>query len=108
MWRTLVNSQVKVKLAQCMFDYHIKQDGVIRIFIVFRVQEVWEVTGLQLSLSPTHTAGSLGVEKDLGVKHKGVSLRFPKFVRRRLDKGVSDCSAASRFVGLLSESRKTK
>ena len=32
------------------------------------LQEVWELTGLQLSLSPTHTAGTRGVEDELGVR----------------------------------------
>ena len=50
-----------------------------------------------------HTAGNLVVQQHFGVNRKGVSLRFPKFVRRRSDRDVSNCTPASIIVNLLKE-----
>jgi DNA ligase-1 len=59
----------------------------------FRQLEVWEVRGAELSLSRTHKAG--------GVKAgRGISLRFPRFLRTRPDKGVLQATSAAAIAAL--------
>jgi len=50
----------------------------------FAPQEVWEVRGADLTLSPVHTAGA-------GLRHesRGFGLRFPRLLRQRDDKPVT-------------------
>ncbi|KAK9473996.1 ATP dependent DNA ligase domain-containing protein [Dipodascopsis tothii] len=50
-------------------------------------QEVWEVRFADITLSPVYTAAA-------GLAHpdQGLSIRFPRFVRRRDDKSVDDAS----------------
>lgn len=54
----------------------------------FEPQEVWEIAFADVTLSPTYTAGidSLGGER-------GLSLRFPRFMRVREDKGIEEASS---------------
>ena len=49
----------------------------------FEPCQVWEIRGAELTLSPVHKAGVGLVDKQ-----RGMSLRFPRFLRVRDDKGV--------------------
>ena len=53
----------------------------------FEPRVVWEVKGADLSLSPVHKAAA-------GLVHpqRGISLRFPRFLRERPDKAVADAA----------------
>jgi DNA ligase-1 len=53
----------------------------------FNPEVVWEVKGADLSLSPVHKAAA-------GLVHaqRGISLRFPRFLRERPDKSVRDAA----------------
>lgn len=53
----------------------------------FEPREVWEVRGADVTLSPVYPAA-----KGLVSEERGLSLRFPRFLRRRDDKSVEDAS----------------
>ncbi|RYP45819.1 hypothetical protein DL768_007872 [Monosporascus sp. mg162] len=61
----------------------------------FEPCEVWEVAFADITLSPTYTA-ALG----LASADRGLSLRFPRFLRRREDKGIEEASTSEFLAGL--------
>ncbi|KAI5921953.1 DNA ligase I [Camillea tinctor] len=61
----------------------------------FEPQEVWEVAFADITLSPTYTA-ALG----LASLDRGLSLRFPRFVRKREDKGIEEASTSAFLAAL--------
>lgn len=60
----------------------------------FEPKEVWEVAFADITLSPTYTA-ALGLVSD----QRGLSLRFPRFVRTREDKSVEEASTPQFLAG---------
>ncbi|KAK9376791.1 uncharacterized protein V1513DRAFT_423222 [Lipomyces chichibuensis] len=50
-------------------------------------QEVWEIKFADVTLSPVYTAAQ-GILSD-----RGLSIRFPRFIRKRDDKGVEEASS---------------
>ncbi|KAI1424235.1 hypothetical protein F5Y12DRAFT_467821 [Xylaria sp. FL1777] len=61
----------------------------------FEPQEVWEVAFADITLSPTYTAAIGLVSQD-----RGLSLRFPRFLRKREDKGIEEASTSEFLAGL--------
>lgn len=55
--------------------------------------QVWEIRGADLTLSPVHTA-ALGLVSD----ERGLSLRFPRFIKLRDDKSVEQASESAHLV----------
>lgn len=53
----------------------------------FRPCEVWEVRGADITLSPVYPAA-----KGLVSEERGLSMRFPRFLKRREDKGPEQAS----------------
>ncbi|KAK0729649.1 ATP-dependent DNA ligase [Lasiosphaeris hirsuta] len=53
----------------------------------FEPQEVWEMAFADITISPTYTAAIGLVQED-----KGLSLRFPRFMKKREDKGIDEAS----------------
>ncbi|KAI9888399.1 MAG: hypothetical protein M1814_000515 [Vezdaea aestivalis] len=53
----------------------------------FEPQEVWEMAFADVTLSPTYTA-AIGLVSDA----KGLSLRFPRFLKKREDKSIDEAS----------------
>ncbi|OCB86868.1 ATP-dependent DNA ligase [Sanghuangporus baumii] len=51
-------------------------------------QEVWEIRGADITLSPVSAAALGLVSRD-----RGLSLRFPRFIHVREDKGITDASS---------------
>lgn len=61
----------------------------------FEPQEVWEVAFADLTLSPTYTA-AIGLVSE----ERGLSTRFPRFLRVREDKGVDEATEAEELATL--------
>ncbi|KAF7544743.1 hypothetical protein G7046_g9722 [Stylonectria norvegica] len=53
----------------------------------FEPQEVWEMAFADITLSPVYTA-AIGLASD----ERGLSLRFPRFLKKRDDKGLEEAS----------------
>jgi DNA ligase-1 len=63
---------------------------------------VWEIKAADLTLSPIHSAA-----QDF-VVGSGVSLRFPRFVRVRDDKGISDATTSRQVMQMYLEQSSVK
>jgi DNA ligase-1 len=61
----------------------------------FEPQEVWEMAFADITLSPTYTAAIGLVSED-----RGLSLRFPRFLKKREDKGIEEASTSDFLAGL--------
>lgn len=70
----------------------------------FEPSEVWEIKGAELTVSPVHQAA-------VGAIHsgKGLSLRFPRFVRVRPDKSPTDTTSPNEIIDLhLKQARQAR
>jgi DNA ligase-1 len=65
--------------------------------------EMWELKGADITLSPVHKAG-------IGIVHpeRGLSLRFPRFVRKRPDKGKPECATSAAQLAEMFESQDNR
>lgn len=63
--------------------------------IWFEPQEVWEMAFADITLSPTYTA-AIGLVSD----ERGLSMRFPRFLKKREDKGIDEASTNDFLAGL--------
>lgn len=61
----------------------------------FEPQEVWEVAFADLTLSPTYTA-AIGLVSD----ERGLSTRFPRFLKVREDKSIEEATEAQELADL--------
>jgi DNA ligase-1 len=61
----------------------------------FEPQEVWEMAFADVTLSPTYTA-AIGLVSE----ERGLSLRFPRFLRAREDKSLEEASSREFLAGL--------
>jgi DNA ligase 1 len=61
----------------------------------FEPQEVWEMGFGDITLSPVYTAALGFVSQE-----RGLSLRFPRFLRKRDDKGIDEASTADFLAAL--------
>lgn len=69
------------------------------IFVVPRF--VWEIKAASLSLSPIYIAGSINT-----VSNKGISLRFPRFIRERLDKSPENATTSKELFNIFIDHTK--
>ncbi|THH07503.1 hypothetical protein EW145_g3341 [Phellinidium pouzarii] len=77
-----------VGLCKCMsgFTDEFYKAGSLKLHLP---QEVWEIHGADITISPISVA-ALGLVS----QERGLSLRFPRFIRMREDKGISEASTA--------------
>lgn len=74
----------------------------------FEPTEVWEIRGADLTISPVHKAalGRLdGLDGDIDLDDedgRGISLRFPRFVRVRDDKKLDEATSSTQILSLFS------
>ncbi|KAH7157135.1 ATP-dependent DNA ligase [Dactylonectria macrodidyma] len=61
----------------------------------FEPQEVWEMAFADITLSPVYTA-AIGLVSD----ERGLSMRFPRFLKKREDKGIDEASTNEFLAGL--------
>jgi DNA ligase-1 len=61
----------------------------------FEPQEVWEIAFADITVSPVYTSAIGLVDPD-----KGLSLRFPRFLRKREDKSIEEASTSDFLAGL--------
>lgn len=69
----------------------------------FKPLRVWEIKGADLSVSPVHAAGAGLVHPD-----RGISLRFPRFVRERTDEKAPDGASTGEDVATLYDAQSAR
>ncbi|XP_006460839.1 hypothetical protein AGABI2DRAFT_69760 [Agaricus bisporus var. bisporus H97] len=71
--------------------------------VYFRPQEVWEIRGADITLSPVSVAA-----KGLGSLTRGLSLRFPRFLRVREDKTIEQASTPEFLASIWKKQQGSK
>lgn len=79
---------------------HTRQPGFVEYSgpqpdVWFEPQEVWEMAFADITLSPVYTAAIGLVSED-----RGLSMRFPRFLKKREDKGIEEASTSEFLAGL--------
>lgn len=79
---------------------HARQPGFVEYSgpqpdVWFEPQEVWEMAFADITLSPVYTAAIGLVSED-----RGLSMRFPRFLKKREDKGIEEASTSEFLAGL--------
>jgi DNA ligase-1 len=68
-------------------------------FDPWKIREVWEIRGADLTLSPVHHAAR-GFADESFESDRGIALRFPRFIRVRDDKNIEQSSTSEDVVTL--------
>ncbi|KAL7281676.1 hypothetical protein ACG7TL_004993 [Trametes sanguinea] len=84
------DAQKLVAVCKCMSgftDAFYKRPSGLKPEVYFKPQEVWEIRGADITISPVSVA-ALGLVSQT----RGLSLRFPRFISIREDKGIENAS----------------
>ncbi|AEP15409.1 DNA ligase 1 [Emiliania huxleyi virus 88] len=76
-------------------DYYVADVPSLKPDVWFSPTQVWEVLSADLSISPVHMAGHGIVDPD-----KGIALRFPRFIKVRTDKNITDATTNLSIVDM--------
>jgi len=68
-------------------------------FDPWKISEVWEIRGADLTLSPVHHTAR-GYADGTFESGRGIALRFPRFIRVRNDKSIEQCSTSEDVLSL--------
>ncbi|KAE8226112.1 hypothetical protein CF319_g1253 [Tilletia indica] len=81
--------------------FEVEYDSALTPAFWWRPKEVWEIRCADITLSPVYTAArgqNLGVDTT-----RGLSIRFPRFIKRRVDKGVEEATTPGQLAGMFRE-----
>ena len=65
------------------------------MLVWFEPMEVWEVKMADITLSPLYTA-AIGLVSE----ERGLSIRFPRFIRLREDKSIEECTTTTELADM--------
>ncbi|KAK0536270.1 hypothetical protein OC834_001250 [Tilletia horrida] len=81
--------------------FEVEYDSALIPAFWWRPKEVWEIRCADITLSPVYTAAR---GHDLGLDTaRGLSIRFPRFMRRRDDKGVEQATTPGQLAKMFRE-----
>jgi DNA ligase 1 len=91
------------ELSKCIIDsprsdYEV---GNLSVDVWFDANMVWEIKTADLSQSPIYTAA-----KNLTADSRGISLRFPRFIRVRPDKKPEEATTSEEILKMYKDQEK--